>query len=75
MTKTLHAVFDGKVLRPEETVDLELNVRYLLTIERKEAKEKRNLWDVLSNLSGTVEGPDDWSEAHDHYLYGVPKNK
>ena len=73
MTKTLHAVFDGKVLRPEETVDLELNVRYLLTIERREAKEKRNLWDVLSDLSGTVEGPDDWSEEHDHYLYGVPK--
>jgi hypothetical protein len=75
MTKILHAVFDGKVLRPEETVDLELNVRYLLTIERKEAKEKRNLWDVLSDLSGTVEGPDDWSEEHDHYLYGVPKRR
>ncbi len=30
-TKTLHAVFDGKVLRPEEVVNLEPNVRYLVT--------------------------------------------
>ena len=35
-TKTMHAIFDGKVLRPEEIVDLEPNVRYLITIERKE---------------------------------------
>lgn len=75
MIKTLHAVFDGKVLRPEETADLEPNARYLLTIERKEAKAEQNILDVLSDLSGTVKGPDDWSEEHDHYLYGIPKRK
>ncbi|NQE54286.1 hypothetical protein C5S29_11890 [ANME-1 cluster archaeon GoMg3.2] len=25
--------------------------------------------DVLSEFFGTVEGPRDWSEEHDHYLY------
>jgi len=71
--KTLHAVFDGKALRLEEPVDLEQNVRYVVTIERKEVVGKQNLWDVLREFSGTVEGPKDWSEKHDHYLYGVPK--
>ncbi|MEA1945066.1 MAG: hypothetical protein U9N07_07035 [Euryarchaeota archaeon] len=36
---------------------------------------EQNAWDVLSKYSGTVEGPEDWSEEHDHYLYGVPKRK
>jgi hypothetical protein len=74
-TKTLHAVFDGKVLKPEEIADLEPNVRYLVIIERKEAMGKQSLWNVLSEFSGTVEGPEDWSEEHDHYLYGVPKRE
>ncbi|MDI6884759.1 MAG: hypothetical protein QMD22_00120 [archaeon] len=72
-TKRLHAVFDGKVLRPETAVDLEPNARYLVTIERKEERNEQSLWDVLSTLSGTVEGPEDWSEEHDHYVYGTPK--
>ena len=72
-TKTLHAIFDGNVLRPEESIDLELNVRYLVTIERKEDAVSQNLWDTLKKFSGKVEGPEDWSKEHDHYLYGVPK--
>jgi hypothetical protein len=60
-TKTVHAFFDGKVLKPEGSVDLEQNVRYLVIIERKEAMGKQSLLDVLSEFSGTVEGPKDWS--------------
>lgn len=74
-TKTMHAIFDGKVLRPEESVDLELNVRYLITIEPKEKISDQNLWDTLSKFSGKVEGPEDWSTEHDHYLYGVTKRE
>ena len=33
-----------------------------------------NAWDVLESLIGKVEGPEDWSEQHDHYLYGTPKH-
>ena len=75
VTKSLHVVFDGVMLRPEEPLDLEPNAHYLVTIERKEAIGKQNVWDVLSKYAGTVEGPEDWSEEHDHYLYGVPKRK
>ena len=36
MIKTIHAVFDGKALRPEGQVDLEINRHYILTIEPEE---------------------------------------
>ncbi len=74
MSKTLHVIFDGKVLRPEESVNLEPNTRYVVTIECEEASSKQSLWDLLSNLTGAVEGPEDWSQEHDHYLYGIPKH-
>ena len=32
-------------------------------------------WAILAELAGTVEMPPDWSEEHDHYLYGVPKHE
>jgi len=74
-TKTLHVIFDGKVLRPEEPVDLEPDVCYLVTIERKEETGKQSLWDTLNKFSGKVEGPEDWSKEHDHYLYGTQKRE
>jgi len=73
MPKSLHVVFDGVRLRLEEPVDPEPNARYLATIKRKETIDKQNVWDVLSKYARTVEGLDDWSEEHDHYLYGVPR--
>ena len=33
----------------------------------------QSLWDVFDEFIGKVEGPKDWSENHDYYLYGVPK--
>lgn len=73
MIKTLNVIFDGKVFMPEEPVDLEPNTNYVVTIEYKKNLDKKDLWDVLDNLTGTVEGPEDWSKEHDHYLYGTPK--
>ena len=74
MTKTLTAIFDGEVLRPEEPIDLMPNVRYLVTVEQEVAAiEGENAWDALARLTGTVEGPTDWAAEHDHYLYGTPK--
>ena len=35
-TKILHAVFDGEVLKPEESVDSEVVKRYVLTIESRQ---------------------------------------
>jgi hypothetical protein len=45
--------------------------------ERKSIPNKipasNTVWDLLDSLTGTIEGPADWSEQSDHYLYGTPK--
>lgn len=78
----IRVVFDGKVLVPEENLDLEPCERYEITIgekidrapqEPKTPQPSGNLWDLLEELGGTIEGPEDWSVEHDHYLYGTPK--
>jgi len=74
MPKTFTAIYDGKALNIEERVDLELNTPYIVTIKRKKTPNNETAWDVLDKLAGTVKGPEDWSEQHDHYLYGTPKN-
>ncbi len=40
MAKSVRAVFDGEVLRPEETADLKPNVRYLVIIEPGDEKKE-----------------------------------
>ncbi|MBR8826791.1 MAG: hypothetical protein DSM107014_02630 [Gomphosphaeria aponina SAG 52.96 = DSM 107014] len=39
----------------------------------KEIVAKKNAWDILEELAGTIEAPQDWSQNHAHYLYGSPK--
>ncbi|CAD6493226.1 MAG: hypothetical protein LAKADJCE_00470 [Candidatus Argoarchaeum ethanivorans] len=73
-TKTLHAVFDGAVLKPEGPVDLEWNTRYLLTVVRTfGAKVPRD--EPPYPLTKIVEiatdmGVDDLSIRHDWYAHG-----
>ena len=71
MTETVEAIFDGHVFRPIGTPSLTANKRYTLIIKHKDDEpETRNAFDVLSDLTGTVEGPEDWAVHHDQYLYG-----
>jgi len=75
MYKTLTAMFDGQALWPESPLDLELNGRYLIFVEKVPPvdDEEGDVWNLLETLAGTVEAPSDWAAEHDHYLYGVPK--
>ncbi|MEA3281598.1 MAG: hypothetical protein U9Q68_03420 [Euryarchaeota archaeon] len=72
--KTLHAVFDGEVLKPEESVGLEWGGRYVLTVERIfEATAPREgppypLTKILE--IATDMGVDDLSIKHDWYAHG-----
>ena len=75
MTKSLTAVFDGEVLRPEGPVDLQPNVRYRLTLEQEAQATTQSAWDVLDQLTGAIEEPEDWASEHDHYLYNTPKHR
>jgi hypothetical protein len=72
-TKTLTAVFDGQFLRPDSTLDLEPNARYVITIE-PEPRANGDAWDLLEQATGTITAPSDWAAEHDHYLYGSPKH-
>ena len=74
MHLTISAIFDGHVLRPESSADLVPNTRYILRVEASGAvRGEGDSWDLLEELSGTLEAPADWSSEHDHYLYGAPK--
>jgi hypothetical protein len=73
-TKTLTAVFDGQFLRPDEPLDLEPNTRYVITIAPEpEPHVNGDAWDLLDQMTGTINAPSDWAAEHDHYLYGAPK--
>jgi hypothetical protein len=73
MTRTIHATFDGQVLRPEDSVDLEPNKRYLLTVEEdlQEAVENEQAAYPLRTLLGGASdlGVTDLAEAHDDYAH------
>jgi len=75
MTITIDAIFDGEVLRPQEPVTLEPHQRYSIIIIGPDAAPvtEANAWDTLQSCAGTYDGPEDWSEQHDHYIYGSPR--
>jgi hypothetical protein len=77
---TLKAHFDGKVLVPEEPVDLPLNCTLNVQVEAEKAptaekgeKTLAGLLELAKKFPAT--GPVDGAEQHDHYLYGVPKRE
>lgn len=69
MVKTIEAVFDGQVLRPEQSLALEPNTRVRITIETVEpqTEEATSFLDVALSLN--LEGPPDWAENIERYLY------
>lgn len=71
MIRTVQAVFDGEVLRPQEPPDLEPQTRVQITIETIiESKENsQSFLDVAAALN--LDGPSDWSEKFEQYLYGT----
>jgi hypothetical protein len=69
--RSLEAVFDGEVLRPKEPVELEPNTLVRITIEPLAPaglKAGRSFLQTAQSLQ--LDGPSDWSERIDEYLYG-----
>ena len=77
MTK-LKAHFDGKVLIPDEPVNLptdcllEVQVQPLSSQNEPPAPLVR-LVELAQEFPVGEQTPNDLAEQHDHYLYGVPK--
>lgn len=73
MTITIHAEYNGIAFIPIDSVPLKKNRKYRLIIEDATEEKKQTAWDVLEDHIGSIDGPEDWSENLDHYLYGSPK--
>ncbi len=69
MVKTIEAVFDGQVLRPDDPLALEPNTRVRITIETVEPnpRKEKSFLDTARSLN--VDGPPDWSLNIEAYLY------
>jgi len=70
MVQVLDAIFDGVVLRPEEPVELAPNTRVRIIIETIESAETETPSFLQTARSLNLEGPSDWSEKIEDYLYG-----
>ena len=88
MTKTVQARFDGRAFYPEEPMLIAPNTMVLLTVETPERMETERSDEEREGLtpgkerpysflklaqSLNLDGPEDWSECVDDYLYGDKK--
>ena len=73
---TVNAHFDGKVIIPDEPLDLQPNQALILRIEPVRETGRRAEESVLTWLAAHAAEsdtlPTDLADQHDHYLYGCP---
>ena len=70
MTRTVRATFDGEVLWPEEPLPIVPNTSVQITIELPEESPASAYSFLRKARSLDLQGPPDWSEHLDDYLYG-----
>jgi hypothetical protein len=72
----INAHYDGKVIVPDEPLDLPPNQPLVVRIESISenalAEESALTW-IAENSCESPRLPSDLSHQHDHYLYGAPK--
>jgi len=68
--KTIEAVYDGQVIRPDAPLTLEPNTRVRITVTPvKPARGRKNSF-LATARSLKLKGPTDLAENLDDYLYG-----
>ena len=70
MGKKIEAVFDGTVICPDEPLELEPNTRLRISIEKVLPGSEQSVSFIQTARSLRLEGPEDWAENVDNYLYG-----
>jgi hypothetical protein len=72
MTRSIVATFDGRVIVPEEPLNLPAGQELRIEIETVDADKPR--FAALLQFEADLPGaPADLASQHDHYLYGTPK--
>jgi hypothetical protein len=73
---TINAHFDGKVIVPDEPLDLQPNQALRIQIEpiEGEVEESALAW-IDAHAVDSDALPIDLADQHDHYLYGRPKKE
>jgi predicted DNA-binding antitoxin AbrB/MazE fold protein len=69
MSRTIEAIFDGEVLRPQEPLELQPNTKVRITIEESTTAKLNPRSFLQTARSLNLEGPADWSERIEEYLY------
>ena len=72
MTQTIRAHFDGKVIVPDQPVQLPVGQPLRVHLELEEPSSPR-FADFLRFAADLPDAPPDVAAQHDHYLYGSPK--
>jgi len=71
---TVHAHFDGKVIVPDEPLNLPPNEPLIVRIEpvgeKRAAADESSLRWLAANAVDSDALPADLANRHDHYLYG-----
>ena len=65
--------FDGRVITPDERVEIPVNIPLRVSIEPALQGESHPVdWKRLLDLANAcaIEGPEDLAERHDHYAHG-----
>ena len=83
MTTRLRVKFDGKVLIPEDPVDLPVGETIEVMVQPTGAEQQvpqpasrtplQKLADLAAKYPPDPNSPGDAAAQHDHYLYGTPK--
>ncbi len=67
--------FDGRVITPDEQVEIPVNTPLVISIEPAPGQTSEVVdWARLLDLANqcAIQGPVDLAERHDHYAHGKP---
>jgi predicted DNA-binding antitoxin AbrB/MazE fold protein len=74
MVRVVTAIYDGQVLRPEQPLGVRANTRVRITVETDEQSPEASASFLETAQALNLEGPADWSENFEDYLYKHGQN-
>jgi hypothetical protein len=68
MSLVIEAVFDGKAFQPVTPVAIAPNTRVRISVDSQHEQAPKSFLETARSLK--LDGPPDWTERLDEYLYG-----